>query len=107
MNGNYGNTGFGAVVILLALAGFAGNRYRRGRFFPASGSGFNLASLAGDFHRMVEVMNRVDNMGRAVMNPPKLPDPSQLLNTDALPDMKGLMDIISPFLNNFNEENIK
>ena len=56
------------------------------------------ARLAGDFHHMVHVMNKVDQMGQMAVNPPKLPEPVKLVNTDALPDLSGIMDMLGPLL---------
>ena len=56
------------------------------------------ARLAGDFHHMVHVMNKVDHLGQMAVNPPKLPEPAELVNTDALPDLSGIMDMLSPLL---------
>ena len=66
---------------------------RRSRFsFPEP------ARLAGDFHHMVHVMNKVDHLGQMAVNPPKLPEPAELVNTEALPDLSGIMDMLSPLL---------
>lgn len=84
------------------------------------------ADLARDFHRMVEVMGKVDSLGRLAANPPKLPpisdiselanlsnlgnlsslselsklsEPDALINTSALPDMNSLMEMFAPIIN--------
>ena len=43
-------------------------------------------------------MNKVDHLGQMAVNPPKLPEPAELVNTDALPDLSGIMDMLSPLL---------
>ena len=67
-------------------------------------AGPDLGSLAGEFHRMVGLMERVDSVGQMAVNPPRLPEPSQLINTSALPDISALMDLAGPLLNNFKGE---
>lgn len=88
------------------------------------------ADLARDFHRMVEVMEKVDNLGKLAVNPPKLPpisDISELanlsklsnlsslselsrlsesesvINTSALPDLSGLMEMMAPIMKSLKE----
>lgn len=67
-------------------------------------SGPDFGSLAGDFHRMVGFMEKVDSFGQMAVNPPPLPQPAQLINTDALPDISSLMAMAAPLLANFNSE---
>ena len=67
-------------------------------------SGPDFGSLAGDFHRMVSLMERVDSFGQMAVNPPPFPQPAQLINTDALPDISSLMAMATPLLANFNSE---
>jgi len=64
----------------------------------------DLGSLAREFHRMVGVMEKVDSLGQMAVNPPRLPEPSQLINTSALPDMSALIDMMGPLLGNLNGE---
>ncbi|MBR1990535.1 MAG: hypothetical protein IKM19_05615 [Firmicutes bacterium] len=64
----------------------------------------DLGSLAREFHRMVGVMEKVDSLGQMAVNPPRLPEPSQLINTNALPDMSALIDMMGPLLGNLNGE---
>ncbi len=77
-------------------AGRAGSRLPLG--LPDPGS------LAREFHRMVGVMEKVDSLGQMAVNPPRLPEPSQLINTSALPDMSAIMDVMGPLLGNLNAE---
>ena len=92
--------GIGILLVLLlagsALGGKPGSR------LPLTGP--DLGSLAGEFHRMVGLMEKVDSLGQMAANPPRLPEPSQLINTGALPDMSAVMDLIGPLLGNFNSE---
>jgi hypothetical protein len=53
---------------------------------------------------MVSLMERVDSFGQMAVNPPPLPQPAQLINTDALPDISSLMAMAAPLLANFNSE---
>lgn len=111
----------GVVLLVLLIAGALGDNgnavsgSRQGanhtglnglsRLLPVKGLEFT--SLARDFHRMVDVMGKVDNIGQMAVNPPKLPEPSQLINTSALPDLSGIMEVMGPLLNNFNGTNEK
>lgn len=88
------------------------------------------ADLARDFHRMVEVMGKVDSLGRLAANPPKLPpisdiselanlsklsnlsslselsklaEPEAVINTSALPDLSGLMEMMAPIMNSLKD----
>jgi len=112
------------VVLLLLLAGSmlsSSNMGSAGRSVESSvgraGSSFpgragsrlplsvpDLGSLAGEFHRMVGIMEKVDSLGQMAVNPPRLPEPSQLINTSALPDMSVLMDVMGPILGNLTGE---
>ena len=90
-----------AILLLVAL-----NRQN-----AVSGSGSrlpltrpDLGSLAGEFHRMVGLMEKVDSLGQMAVNPPQLPEPAQLINTSALPDMSALIELAGPLLNNFKGE---
>lgn len=102
----------GVVLLLLVLSGgnsgygLPGNsQARQGR----SGSRLpltrpDLGSLAGEFHRMVGLMEKVDSLGQMAVNPPRLPEPSQIINTSALPDMSSLMEMVGPLLGNLTGE---
>lgn len=61
--------------------------------------------LLGDFHRMTEVMGKVDHLGQMAMHPPKLPEPAELINTSALPDLNGMMEMLGPLLGKFGDAN--
>lgn len=66
------------------------------------------ARLIGDFHRMTEVMGKVDHLGQMAVNPPKLPEPAELINTSALPDLSSMAEMLGPLLGklgNGNTEN--
>ena len=91
----------GVIVLLLVLAGISGEKNGRHEFSLLKG--FEPASLLGDFHKMVGVTNRLDNMGQMAAHPPKLPEPSQLINTDAIPNLDGLMEMVGPLLKNLNK----
>lgn len=54
------------------------------------------ARLIGDFHRMTEVMGKVDHLGQMAVNPPKLPEPADLINTSALPDLSSMAEMLGP-----------
>lgn len=62
------------------------------------------AALAKDFHRMVAVMGKVDNLGQMALSPPKPQKPSRasepesLINASALPDLSGIMDMLGPIM---------
>ena len=62
------------------------------------------AVLAKDFHRMVAVMGKVDNLGQMALTPPKPPkppkvsEPESLINASALPDLSGIMDMLGPIM---------
>lgn len=62
------------------------------------------AALAKDFHRMVGIMGKVDNLGQMALSPPKPPkppkasDPESLINASALPDLSGIMDMLGPIM---------
>lgn len=62
------------------------------------------AALAKDFHRMVGIMGKVDNLGQMALTPQKLPkalkasEPESLINASALPDLSGIMDMLGPIM---------
>ena len=65
------------------------------------------AALAKDFHRMVGIMGKVDNLGQMALTPQKLPKPPKasesesLINASALPDLSGIMDMLGPIMSGF------
>ena len=63
------------------------------------------ARLIGDFHRMTEVMGKVDHLGQMAVNPPKLPEPADLINTSALPDLSSMAEMLGPLLGRFGNGN--
>ena len=65
--------------------------------------GLEPIGLVSDFHRMVGVMDKLDSMGQMVINPPKLPEPSQLINTNAIPNLDGIIEMMGPLLSNLNK----
>lgn len=82
---------------------------------PTQGPGVNSrppfrpphpATLAKDFHRMVGVMGKVDNLGQMALKPPPAPkqpksdEPESLINASALPDLSGIMDMLGPIMSN-------
>lgn len=90
----------GIIVLLLLVSGLPadkGSPQRRPLF-----EGFEPISLISSFHKMVSVMEKIDNMGQMALNPPKLPDPSRLINTDEMPDLNGIMDMLGPVLGSLN-----
>jgi len=93
---NKNDSGSSAGRAVSGSTGKAGSRLPIGR--P------DLGSLAREFHRMVGVMEKVDALGQMAVNPPRLPEPSQLINTSALPDMSALIDMMGPLLGNLNGE---
>ncbi len=105
----------GVILLVLLVAGAfgdkggtapqGGNRGGLNRILPIKG--LEITSLAKDFHRMVDVMGKVDNIGQMAVNPPKLPEPSQLINTSALPDISGIMEVMGPLLSNLGGTNEK
>ena len=62
------------------------------------------AALAKDFHRMVGIMGKVDNLGQMAFTPPKptkppkASEPESLINASALPDLSGIMDMLGPIM---------
>lgn len=93
---NKNDSGNSAGRVASGSAGKAGSRLP----LPAP----DLGSLAREFHRMVGVMEKVDSLGQMAVNPPRLPEPSQLINTSALPDMSALIDVMGPLIGNLNRE---
>ena len=64
----------------------------------------DLGGLARDFHRIVGIMEKIDSLGQMAASPPQLPEPAQLINTGALPDMETLMAAAAPLLSNLGKE---
>lgn len=92
----------GVVLILVVLAGAlnssSSNTLGKKSIIPA----LNMGNIMKDFHRMTDVMGKVDSLGQMALSPPKLPEPSKLINTSALPDISGIMDTLGPLLKNMN-----
>ena len=91
----------GVILLLFLVSGVLGDK--------GLGSGRSLLGglepigLVSDFHRMVGVMDKLDSMGQMVINPPKLPEPSQLINTNAIPNLDGIIEMMGPLLSNLNK----
>lgn len=91
----------GIILLLFLVSGVLGDKGRgSGRLLPGN---LEPIGLVSDFHRMVGVMEKLDSMGQMVINPPKLPDPSQLINTNAIPNLDGIMEMVGPLLSNLNK----
>lgn len=104
-----GAAGFAAIILIAAIsraetAGTHPSGYH-GRTFagliPGSGiiRAFEAESVLRDLHRITEIINRMDGLGQMVLNPPplpKLPPPSQLLNS--LPDLNNIVGSIGPLM---------
>ena len=91
----------GIILLLLLVSGALGDNSggtRRPLF-----EGFEPVGMINTFHRMVETMEKIDSMGQMALSPPKLPDPSRLINSDSVPDLSGIMDMIGPILGNLNK----
>ena len=91
----------GVILLLLLVSGALGDK-GTGPRRPLLGS-LEPVSMVNDFHRMVSVMDKLDSMGQMVINPAKLPEPSQLINTGAIPNLDGIMEMVGPLLNNLNK----
>ena len=91
----------GVIILLLLLAGTMGDKSGKPGFSLLKG--LEPVSMIDDFHRMVNVMEKLDSMGQMAINPPKLPEPSQLINTSAIPNLDGLMEMVGPLINNLNK----
>ena len=91
----------GVILLLLLVSGALGDK-GTGPRRPLLGS-LEPVSMVNDFHRMVSVMDKLDSMGQMVIKPPKLPEPSQLINTGAIPNLDGIMEMVGPLLNNLNK----
>ena len=111
------------LLLLLALGALEGSAgavggpggWTRGSTWVGDGPGANVhppfrpphpATLAKDFHRMVGVMGKVDNLGQMALKPPPAPkppksdEPESLINASALPDLSGIMDMLGPIMSN-------
>ena len=92
---NQNSIGF-VLLLLLVFAALDG-----GNAGPVPGS---AAALAKDFHRMVGIMGKVDNLGQMALTPQKLPkppkasEPESLINASALPDLSSIMDMLGPIM---------
>lgn len=107
------------LLLLLALAALDGGSAGAGLppgspvIGRGSGAGANgrppfrpphPATLAKDFHRMVGVMGKVDNLGQMALKPPPAPqppkssEPESLINASVLPDLSGIMDMLGPIM---------
>lgn len=97
----WGGSGQSFVPEANGAAGVSGGPGANGRppFRPP-----HPATLAKDFHRMVGVMGKVDNLGQMALKPPpapKLPksdEPESLINASALPDLSGILDMLGPIM---------
>ena len=91
----------GVILLLFLVSGVLGDKGRgSGRSLLG---GLEPIGLVSDFHRMVGVMDKLDSMGQMVINPPKLPEPSQLINTNAIPNLDGIIEMTGPLLSNLNK----
>ena len=91
----------GVILLLFLVSGVLGDKGRgSGRSLLG---GLEPIGLVSDFHRMVGVMDKLDSMGHMVINPPKLPEPSQLINTNAIPNLDGIIEMMGPLLSNLNK----
>ena len=92
----------GAALLLFAILNGQNTGSGSGSRLPLARP--DLGSLAGEFHRMVGLMEKVDSLGQMAVNPPRLPEPAQLINTSALPDISSIMELAGPLLSNFKGE---
>lgn len=89
--------GIAAAVLILA------SKNPGGLSSPVSASllkTVEIGSLINDFHRMTDIMNRMDNLGQMVLHPPqppKLPPPTELFSK-AMPDLSNIIDNIAPLM---------
>lgn len=91
----------GVILLLFLVSGVLGDKgHGSGRSLLG---GLEPIGLVSDFHRMVGVMDKLDSMGQMVINPPKLPEPSQLINTNAIPNLDGIIEMMGPLLSNLNK----
>lgn len=104
MANNSGIIGVAAVLLIAAASGQGGlNSAPRGGVAKA----FELGSVLKDLHRMTSIMNRMDNLGQMVLNPPappKLPPAGEIFSK-AMPDLNGIIENIGPLLAAFGGEN--
>ena len=91
----------GVILLLFLVSGVLGDKGRgSGRSLLG---GLEPIGLVSDFHRMVGVTDKLDSMGQIVINPPKLPEPTQLTNTNAIPNLDGIIEMMGPLLSNLNK----
>ena len=93
----------GLIIAAVVVVGVLGGG--KGTHSISSPGKFEPLGLISDFHRMVGFMDRLDSMGQMALNPPKLPEPSQLINTDALPDLDGIINVMGPLLGSLSGKN--
>ena len=110
---NSGIIGGAAVLLIAAASGqgglgdILGGGSSQGRQRPPAPLGgglpikaFELGSILKDLHKMTDIMNRMDNLGQMVLNPPpppKLPPPGALFGK-AMPDLSGIIENIGPLM---------
>ena len=93
----------GLIIAVVVVAGVLGGG--KGPHGASAPGKLEPLGLISDFHRMVGFMERLDSMGQIALNPPKLPEPYQLINTDALPDLDGIINVMGPLLGSLSVKN--
>ena len=107
MNNNSGIIGIAAVILIAAAAGqepsfssLKSHSPKHTRYAGMLPGAFDLISVLKDLHRVTDIINRMDNLGQMVLNPPptpKLPSPGDLLD-NSMPDLSGIIINIGPLL---------